>query len=119
MKYRREFMKRLLAFALALNVCGLSLSCLAICADHAEQSSCSPGEINVTLIELEGECCSLDTLRSLPPERIHKTPAGHIIRPLPPVEIFGFYHCQTRNMMRKTPQPTTSPPLQRLPALRI
>jgi hypothetical protein len=31
--------------------------------------------------------------------------AGHISRPLPPVEIFDFYHRQTRNMIDKAPQP--------------
>jgi hypothetical protein len=119
MKYRRELMKQLLAFALGLSVCGLSLSCLAICADHAEQSSCASDEINLTAIEQEDECCPLDTLRYLPPERIQKTPADRLIRPLPPAENFGFYHRQTRNLVAKSPQPATSPPLQRIPALRI
>jgi len=120
MKYRREFIKQWLAFALALSVFGLPLSCLAICAGHAEESSCATDEINLTSIEQEeDECCSLDALRCLPPERIQKTPAPHVTRPLPPADIFGFYHRQTRNMISKAPQPAISPPLQRIPALRI
>jgi hypothetical protein len=112
-------MKQLLAFALAISVFGLSPSCLAICADHATQSSCDPDEINLAAIEQEDECCSLDTLRYLPPERIQKTPAGHPTRPLPPVEIFGFYHNRTLNLIAEPPQPASSPPLQKIPVLRI
>ena len=112
-------MKQLLAFALALSVFGLSLSCLAICADHAEQSACASEETGVTSIEQEDECCSLNALRSLPPERVQKTPAGQVTGQLSPAEIFGFYHHQTRSMIAKAPQPDGSPPLQRNPALRI
>jgi hypothetical protein len=119
MKYRPESIKRWLAFALALGMFGLSLSCMAICAGHAEQSSCAPDEISLTAIEQEDECCSLDELKFLPPERIQKTPAGHGARPLPPAEIFGFYHPQTRNLIGKAPQPASSPPLERIPVLRI
>ena len=119
MKCRREIMKKALALTLALSMFGLSLSCLAICADHAEELSCAPDEISLTAIEQEDECCSLDALRCLPPERIQKTPAGHGARPLPPAEIFDFYHRQTRNMIGMAPQPAGSPPLERIPVLRI
>jgi hypothetical protein len=63
MKYLREFIKQWLAFALALSVFVLSLSCLAICADHEEQSSWAPDEIKHTAIGQKDECCSLDTFR--------------------------------------------------------
>jgi hypothetical protein len=119
MKCRREIVKQALAFTLALSVFGLSLSCLAICAEHAEQLSCAPDEISLTAIEQDDECCSLDALRCLPPERIQKTPAGYVTRPLPPAEIFGFYHRETRNMIGNAPQPASSPPLDRIPVLRI
>jgi hypothetical protein len=119
MKCRREIMKQALAFTLALSVFGLSLSCMSICADHAEELSCATDEISLTAIEQEDECCSLDAIRCLPPERIQKTPASHGARPLPPAEIFGFYHRQTRNMIGKAPQPASSPPLERIPVLRI
>src|SRR5262245_9114214 len=111
----RELMKKLLAFALALSVFGLSPGCMAICADHAEQSSCASDETSLTSIEQKDECCSLDTLRSLPPERFQKTPTGHVSRQLPHAEIFGLYHLQTGDMIGKSPQPTSSPPLQRIP----
>jgi len=119
MKYRRELMKQLLALALALSVFGLSLSCMAICADHAEQSACASDETGVTSIEQEDECCSLNTLRSLPPERVQKTPAGQVTWQLSPAEIFSFYHHQIQDLVGKAPQPAISPPLQRNPALRI
>jgi hypothetical protein len=119
MKCRRELIKQLLAFALALSVFGLSLSCLAICADHAEQSACASDETGGTSIEQEDECCSLNTLRSLPPERVQKTPAGHVSRQLSLAAVFGFYHHQTQNLTGKAPQPASSPPLQRIPELRI
>jgi|SRR5215510_5522513 len=119
MKHRKELMERWLAFALALSIFSLPLSCLAICANHAEQSSCASDETGVTLIGHEDECCPLDALRSIPPERIQKTPAGHLTRPLPPAEIFGIYHRQTLNLIARSPQPAISPPLQRIPALRI
>jgi hypothetical protein len=119
MKYRRELMKQLLAFALALSVFGLSPSCLAICANHAEQSACASDETGVTSIEQQEECCSLDTLRSLPPERVQKTSAGHVSRQLSPADIFDFYHRQNPNPIGKAPQPASSPPLQRIPELRI
>jgi hypothetical protein len=92
---------------------------MAICADHAEQSFCASDGPSITSIEQEDECCSLDTLRSLPPERIQKTPAGHVIRPLLPSELFGFYHHQTLNLIAGPPQPASSPPLQKIPVLRI
>jgi|SRR5215467_2671492 len=119
MKCRLEIMKQALAFALALSVFSLSLSCLAICADHAKRSSRDSDEIGVVLIGQEDECCPLDTLRSAPPERIQKTPAGIVTWPLPPAEIFGIHHRQTRNLIARVPQPASSPPLQRIPALRI
>jgi hypothetical protein len=119
MEYRREIIKRLLAFALALSVFGLSLSCLAICAYHAEQSACASDETGVTSIEQEDECCSLNALRSLPPERVQKTPAGQVTWQFSHAEIFGFYHRQTQDLIAKAPQPASSPPLQRNPALRI
>jgi hypothetical protein len=119
MKYRREFIKQWLAFALALSVFGLSLSCLAICADHEEQPSWAPEESRITAIKHEDECCSLGTFKYLLPERIQKTPGGHVFRPLPAEVIIGFYHHQTRMMIAKAPQPDGSPPLQRNPALRI
>jgi hypothetical protein len=112
-------MKQLLAFALALSVFGLSPSCLAICADHVEQLSCSSDEANAKSIEQEDECCSLDTLRFLPSERIQKTPAGHVNRPLPPADIFGFYRRQNLSLISKIPQPASSPLLERIPVLRI
>jgi hypothetical protein len=113
-------MKRRLAFALALSVCGLSLSCLTICAAHAEQSSCAPDEISVALTEHDDECCSLDALRSLPPDRVRKTPVGLIARPILPTAIFDFHdHCRTPNPIDEAPPPAISPPLQRIPALRI
>jgi hypothetical protein len=119
MKYRREFMNKWLAFALALSVCGLSLSCMAICANHSEDSYSAPDKTGVALSGQEDECCPLDTLRSVPPERIQTTPAGHITRPLPPSEIFGIYHRQNQNLIARAPQPASSPPMQRIPALRI
>jgi len=112
-------MKQLLAFALALSVFGLSLSCLAICADHAEQSSCASDETNITSIEQEDGCCSLDTLRSLPPERVQKTPVGHVSRQLSLTEIFGLNHRQISDLIGKAPHPASSPPLQRISVLRI
>jgi hypothetical protein len=119
MRHRRNILKRLLAFTIALNVFGLSLSCLAICADHAEQSFCASDDASVKLIEQEDECCSLDTIRSLPPERIQKTPAGLVTRPLAPADIFGFYQRNNLNLIGKAPAPASSPPLQRITALRI
>jgi hypothetical protein len=119
MNCRQELMKQLLAFALALSVFGLSLSCLAICADHAEQSACASDETGVTSIEQEDECCSLNALRSLPPERVQKTPAGHVTWQLSPAAVFGIYHHQPQDLIAKAPQPASSPPLQRNPALRI
>jgi hypothetical protein len=119
MIYRLELMKQLLAFALALSVFGLSLSCLAICADHAEQSSSAPDEVSATAIEQADECCSLNALRSLPAERVQKAPEGHDTRSLPHAEIFDFNYRQTRNMAGKAPQPAGSPPLQRIIPLRI
>jgi len=119
MKYRREFMNQWLTFALALSVCGMSLSCLAICAGHAERSYCAPDETVVALIGQNDECCPLNTLRSAPPERIQKTPAGIVTRPSPPAEIFDIYHRQTLTPSARAPQPASSPPLQRIPALRV
>ena len=119
MNRRQELMKQLFAFALALSVGGLSLSCLAICADHAEQSACASDETGVTSIEQEDECCSLNALRSLPPERVQKTPAGHVTWQLSPAAVFGFYHHQTQNLIGKAPQPASSAPLERIPELRI
>jgi hypothetical protein len=112
-------MKQLLAFALALSVFGMPLSCLAICADHAEQLSSAPDEVSAMAIEQADECCSLNTLRSLPAERVQKAPAGHFTRSLPPAEIFGVSHRATLNIIGKAPQPAGSPPLQRIPPLRI
>jgi hypothetical protein len=119
MNCRRELMKQLLGFALALSVFGLSLSCLAICADHAEQSACASDETGVTSIGQEDECCLLNALRSLPPERIQKTPADHVTWQLSPAAVFGFYHHQTQNLIGKAPQPASSAPLERIPELRI
>jgi hypothetical protein len=119
MKYRREFKKQLLTCALALSVFGLSLSCMAICASHSEPSSCASDETDVTSIGQDDDCCSLDTFRFLPPERIQKTPAGHILRLLPPADILGFYHRQNPILIGKAEQPANSPPLQRIPELRI
>lgn len=119
MSHRRELMKQLLAFALALSVFGMPLSCLAICAEHAEQLSSAPDEVSATAIEQADECCSLNTLRSLPAERVQKTPAGRITRPLPLAEIFGVSHRTTLNIIGKVPQPATSPPLQGISPLRI
>jgi hypothetical protein len=118
MKYRLEIVKRLIAFTLALGVFVLSLNCLAICASHAERSSCTPKVAGAMLIGYEEECCPLDTVRSVPPERIQKTPAGHISRPLPTTEILGIHHL-TQNPIAREPQPSSSPPLQRIPVLRI
>jgi hypothetical protein len=121
MNYRRESINQWLAFALALSVFGLSLSCLAICADHEEQSSWAPEEISLAAIEdeHEDECCSLGTFKYLPPERIQKTPESNVSRPLPSAVIIGFYHHQAQSMVAKAPRPDGSPPLQRNPALRI
>jgi len=119
MNCRQELMKQLLAFALALSVFGLSLSCLAICADHAEQSACASDETGVTSIEREDECCLLNALRSLPPERVQKTPADHVTWQLSPAAVFGFYHHQTQNLIGKAPQPASSASLERIPELRI
>ena len=119
MKCRREFMKQLLAFAFALGIFGQLMSCLTICADHAEQSSCASDESDVTLIEREDGCCLLDTLRFLRPGRIQKTPAGHVMQTLPHVEISGLYHRQIPNLIGATPQSGSSPHLQSIPALRI
>jgi hypothetical protein len=105
MKCRRELMKKLLAFALAFSVFGLSLSCMAICADHAEQSACASDETGLTSIEQEDECCSLHSIRSLPPERFQKTPAGNITWQLSPAEIFGFYHRQFAASAKKSCAP--------------
>src|SRR5262249_50414490 len=97
MKYRREFMNQWLTFALALSVCGLSLNCLAICAGHAERSYCAPDETDVALIGQEDECCPLDALRSAPPERIQKTPAGGRTPPLRAPGVFHIYPPPTFN----------------------
>jgi hypothetical protein len=120
MKCRREIMKQALAFALALSVGSLSLGCMTICAAHAEQLSCAWDETSVTLTGLEDECCALNALRSLPPDRIQKSPIGIIARPLQPATIFGFHdHYQAMIQTATSPQPACSPPLQRSPALRI
>jgi hypothetical protein len=112
-------MKHLLALALAFSVFGLSLNCMAICAGHTELSACASDETGVTSIGQEDECCSLDTLKFLLPERIQKTPAGQITRVLPPADILGFYHRQNLILIGKAPQVASSPPLQRIPELRI
>src|SRR5215510_1524662 len=91
MKSLRDVIKRWLAFALALSVGSLSLGCMTICAAHAEKSFCASDETSVTLIGEEDECCSLNALRSLPPDRMQKSPVGIIARPLPPAPIFGFH----------------------------
>jgi hypothetical protein len=120
MKYRREFMNQWLTFALALSVCGLSPSCLAICAAHAERFFCASDKTSVTSIGEKDECCSLNALRSLPPDRIQKSPVGIIIQPLLPAAIFGFHQNYRALIQAATsPQPTCSPPLQRSHALRI
>jgi hypothetical protein len=119
MKCRREFMKQLLVFALALSIFGQSMSCLTICADHAEQSSCASDESGVTSIEREDGGCLLDTLRFLPRGRFKKTPAGHVMQPLPRVEIFGLYHRQNLSLIDESPQSANLPHPQRIPALRI
>ncbi len=113
-------MKSWLAFALALSVGSLSLSCLTICAAHAEQSSCASDETGITLTVEEGECCSLNALRSLPPDRIQKSPVETVARTLQPAPIFDFHHHhQGLIPIAISTQPTCSPPLQRSPALRI
>jgi hypothetical protein len=112
-------MKQLLAFALALGVFGMPLSCMAICAGHSEQLSSAPDKVSATVIEQADECCPLDTLRYAPPERIQKTPAGHITRLLPPAEIFGVSHRPDPNIIGKVPQPAGSPPLRGISPLRI
>ena len=112
-------MKRWLAFALALSVGSLSLGCMTICAAHAEQSSCASDKSNVTLIGEEDECCSLNALRLLPPDRIQKSPVVIIARPLPSAPIFGFHHHKGLIPIATSAQPTCSPPLQRSHALRI
>ena len=113
-------MKRWLTFALALSVGSLSLGCITICAAHARQSSCASDDSGVTLIGEEDECCSLNALRFLPPDRIQKSPVGIIAQPLLPAAIFGFHqHYQALIQVVTFPQPTCSPPLQRSPALRI
>ena len=119
MNYRREFINQWLAFALSLSVCGLSLGCIAICANHSERSCGAPDETSVALTGQEDGCCPLDALRSAPPDRIQKTPAGHITRPLAPAGISGIYRRQRLNLLAGAPQPASSPPLQRLPTLRI
>jgi hypothetical protein len=120
MKSRQDVMKRWLAFALALSVGSLSLGCMTICAAHAERSSCASDETGVTLTGEEDECCSLNALRSLPPDRMQKSPVGIIARPLPPDPIFGFHqHDQGLIPIAISTQPTCSPPLQRSHALRI
>src|SRR5262245_1168708 len=120
MKSQRNMVKRWLALALALSVGSLSLSCMTICAAHAEQFSCASDETSVTLTGEGDECCSLNTLRSLAPDRIQKSPVGIIARLLTPSPIFGFhYHHQALIPIDISPQPTCSPPLQRSPALRI
>ncbi len=113
-------MKKWFALALALSVGSLSLGCLTICAAHAEQSTYAPDETSVALTGQDDECCSLDALRSLPPDRVRKSLVGFIVRSLPPTAIFGFHHhCQTMNPIDTSPRPAISPPLQRIPALRI
>jgi hypothetical protein len=119
MKSRLEILKRLVVFTLALSVFILSLNCLAICACHADRSSCAAKAAGTMLIGYEDECCPLDTVRSVPPERIQKTPASHISRPLPTEEIFGIHHHLTLNPIAGDPLPSSSPPLQRIPVLRI
>src|SRR5262245_8435059 len=119
MKCRRELIKELIAFGLALSRFGLALTCMAIHPDHAEQSSCASDETRVTSLEKEDECCLLNALRPLPPERVQKTPARQVTWPFPAAETFGFYHRQNLNLISKAPQPASSPPLQRIPELRI
>ena len=46
----------------------------------------------VTLTVEEDGCCSLNALRSLPPDRIQKSPVETVVRPLKPSPIFGFHH---------------------------
>src|SRR5215510_7401479 len=120
MKSRRNVMKRWLALVLALSVGSLSLGCLTICASHAEQFSCASDETDVTLTGMEGECCSLNALRSLPPDRIQKSPVVITTRLLPSEATFGFPDLhQVMIQIATSPQPACSPPLQRSPALRI
>jgi hypothetical protein len=92
---------------------------MTICADHAERSSCASNETGVTSIEYEDECCSVDSLRFLRPERIQKTQAGHVMRPLPLAKIFGLSHRRTRDMTGAALQPAISPHLHRTAALRV
>jgi hypothetical protein len=119
MKYRVEIMKKFVAFTLAPSVFVLSLNCLAICAGHTERSSCMPKSAGAMLIGYEDECCPLDIVRSVPPEKIQKSPAGHITRPLPTAEFFDIYHYLTPYPITGMPQPASSPLLQRISVLRI
>jgi hypothetical protein len=113
-------MKRWLAFALALSVGILSLGCMTICAAHSEQLSCASDETSVTLTGVEDECCSLNALRSLPPDRIQKSPVRIIAQTLPSASIFEIHNrYQALIRIAAPPQPAYPPPLQRSPALRI
>src|SRR5262245_55643506 len=113
-------MKKCVALALTLSVGCISLGCLTICAAHAEQSSFESGETCFTMMGAEDDCCSLNALRSMPPDRIQKSPIGIIARSLPPASVFCF-HKQNQSVIRiaTSTQPTCSPPLQRNHALRI
>jgi hypothetical protein len=120
MKVRRNMVKRWLAFALAFSVGSLSPCCMTICAAHAERLSSASDETGVSLIAEKDECCSINALRLMPPNRIQKSPVGITAQPLPSVTVFDFHdYYQALIQMAIFPQPTCSPPLQRSLALRI
>lgn len=120
MKYWRRMLNIQIAFVLALSLCSLSLGCLAVCAAHLEEDPCAQGESSAALAGHDEDCCSLDSLRSLPPERVQKTPVASIYQPLTPAANFGFCnHCQALALFAAFPQPDKSPPLQQSSVLRI
>jgi hypothetical protein len=120
MRYWRSGVNIQLAFVLALSLCGLSLGCLTVCAAQVEESPCAQDESSFELTEYDDDCCSLDALRSLPPDRVQKTPVVSIYHPLTPASNFGFRnHCQALAPFATFPQPDKSAPLQQSAVLRI
>lgn len=73
-------MKTVLALFLALSVYGVSLGCTLICAAEVEAAEQTDSqEVTASPEECDDDCCVLDTLQSLLPERLRKAPESFAI----------------------------------------
>lgn len=81
MSFPQCTVKILLAFFLALSVYGVSLGCVSICAAEvqAAEQTASMEEVTASPEECDDDCCVLDTLQSLLPERLRKAPESFAI----------------------------------------